>query len=91
MSNTFEVNRIINDKVTSGTSYYLIEWKDTTTVNILSYQCYKKEMKRVIKINNKYIIKWKNSWLKFDNIKESCDELLGAYLLLKLYNYSTQN
>ncbi len=87
MSNTFEVKRIINDKVRNGVSYYLVQWNNTTTINISTYKCHKKDMKRIIRVNNKFIIEWKNTWMKFEDIREGCDEILGAYLLLKLHNF----
>ena len=89
MDTTFEVNKIVGDKLYRGESYYCVEWKNTKTNNIGLYSYYKNEIERVIKINKKtYIIEWKTTWMKFEELKDGCDEILGAYLLLKLYNYS---
>ena len=84
----FEVEKILDDKVDAGTSHYLVRWKRTATKNIQHYLTrYRPEIKHVIKINDSYILVWKDSWMPANALQETCDELLGAYLLLKLYNY----
>ncbi len=88
MSSTFEAIGIVDDKCNNGKSYYLVEWKNTITNNPQAYQSYKNDIKRVRKGKNKYIIKWKKTWMEFHELKSGCDEILGAYLLLKLYNFS---
>ncbi|MCP4140260.1 MAG: hypothetical protein GY755_08225 [Chloroflexi bacterium] len=84
------MNKIIDDTVTNGKSYYLIQWKDTITTNIETYKCYKNDIKKITKLRKKFIIEWKNTWMKFENIKDTCDEILGAYLLLKLHHFGTK-
>ena len=88
ITSEFEANKILNDKIYNGESYYLVEWKNTITDCLELYKNWKNDIKNIIKINNnKFIIIWKNSWISYNNLKDGCDEILGAYLLLKLYNY----
>lgn len=82
----FEAEKIINDRIEGGESYYLVCWKNTYTNNINLYVSYKNEIKKLIKYKNEYCIIWKSTWLPVRNL-QNCDEILGAYLLLKLYNY----
>ena len=83
----FEANKIINDKIYNGQSYYLVEWKNTITDSLELYKDWKNDIKNIVKTkNNKFIIIWKESWILYKNLNK-CDEILGAYLLLKLYNY----
>ena len=88
MSTIFEANKIVEDKMYRGQTYYCVEWKNTVTNNVDVYKCFKKDMKNVIKMNQKYIIEWENTWVKYEELKEGCDEILNAYLLLKLYNFN---
>lgn len=92
MSNIFEVNKILDDKIENGTSFYLIEWKDTKTKDILLYSQYEDEIKKArFGHDHIFTIQWKLAWMCVDEVKDSCDELLGAYLLLKLRNYQALN
>ena len=89
-SNTFEVQGILNDQVTTkGESLFLVSWKDTTTTKPLLYATFTKEMKSIFKKGKTFVIVWKDTWMTFDELKDTSDEILGAYLLLKLYNYKS--
>ncbi len=90
MADTFEVNNIIRDRIHNGISYYLVEWKNTITTDISAFKTYKNDIKKVTKFKNYVVIEWKNTWMEFDQLKYSCDEILGAYLLIKLYKFSTK-
>ena len=83
----FEAHKIIDDKIYCGESYYKVEWKNTITDCIELYKPWKNEIKLIEKKNNKFIIYWKETWMHINSLKEGCDEILGAYLLLKLKNY----
>ena len=87
MSDVFEVNRIIDDKVHEGQSYYLVEWTKTTADSLSLYKRYKNDVKRITRIDDKFIVEWNPSWLPAQQVIDGCDEILGAYLLLKLKNY----
>ena len=84
----FEVNAIIDDKICDGETYYCVSWKNSTTKDLNCFGAYKKDMKNVVKIKGIYIIYWEETWMSYEELKDTCDEILGAYLLLKLYNYS---
>ena len=86
----FEVEQILDDKVDDGESYYLVRWKATTTKNLQKYlDMYGAEVSNTFKINDLHIIDWKDSWMPATAL-ENCDEKLGAYLLLKLYNFNVK-
>ena len=84
---TFEVNRILEDDVRKGQSIFLISWKDTKTTQPLLYDAFTKDMKSIFKKEKTFTIVWKPTWMTFAELKDGCDEILGAYLLLKLYNW----
>ena len=55
MSTIFEANKILDDKLDKGQTYYCVEWKNTTTNNVGAYKYFQNDMKNIIKINQKYI------------------------------------
>ena len=82
----FEVQQILADKVDGHNTYYLIRWKVTVTRDIQPFlERYQAEIKNSFDKNGVHIITWKDSWMPAAALKDTCDELMGAYLLLKLY------
>ena len=82
----FEVQQILADKIGDENTYYLIRWKVTVTSNIQPFlERHKAEFKNSVCLNGVHRITWKDSWMPAAALKDTCDELLGAYLLLKLY------
>ena len=82
----FEVQQILSDKIEGGSAQYLIRWKATVTSNIQPFlERYQAEIKRAVGKNGMHKIIWKDSWMPAAALQETCDELVGAYLLLKLY------
>ena len=86
-STTFEVQGILDDDVRKGQSLFLVSWKNTRTRTPLVYEPHKKEMRSIFKKGNVFIIVWKDTWMTFDELKDGSDEILGAYMLMKLYNF----
>ena len=84
---TFEVEGILEDDVHKDQSVFLVSWKDTKTTQPLLYETFTKDMKSIFKKGKKFTIVWKPTWLTFDELKDGSDEILGAYLLLKLHNW----
>ena len=88
ISNEFETEKIICDKLHNGKRYYLVQWKNTTTSCLDSYKYWKNDVKKVIKKNDEqYVIVWKNTWMLFEDLIVGSDEILGAYLLLNLRKF----
>ena len=87
MADIFEVRTIIAEKIIDGNSYFRVVWKHTITKNLTAYKKYKEEVQELTKMQDEYVICWKDSWMSFEQLHEDCDEILGAYLLLKLRNY----
>ena len=85
---SFEVEGILRDEVREGQAMFLVSWKRTRTTEPLHFESYTEEMKFLFKDGETFIVVWKPSWLTFDDLKDSADEILGAYLLLKLYNFN---
>ena len=92
-SNAFEVERILSDKISNGKSretLYLVQWKITKTKDMRPYLSqYREEIRNVWAVGSELSIVWHDSWLPASALQDSCDEILGAYLLLKLYNHPT--
>lgn len=89
-SHVFEVHQILSDKIEWGNAYYLIRWKVTVTRNIQPFiERYQAEIKNTLVMNGDGVHKiiWKDSWMPATALKDTCDELMCAYLLLKLYKY----
>ena len=85
----FEVQQILSDKVDGDNTYYLIRWKVTVTRNIQPFlERYQAEIKNTFHMNGEHKIIWKDSWMPARSLKDTCDELMAAYLLLKLYKCS---
>ena len=87
ISDIFEVEEILDDDVRKGQSLFLVSWKDTKTSKPLLYETYKKEMKSLYKKGKTFVIVWKDTWMTFDELKDGSDEILGAYILMKLHNF----
>ena len=84
----FEVKQILADKIDEDNTYYLIRWKVTVTRNIEPFlERYQAEIKNTFCTSGVYRITWKDSWMHAAALKDTCDELMCAYLLLKLYKY----
>ena len=84
----FEVQQIKCDKKCGEESYYLVSWKATvTSKSNINYfiERYKAEIKNLFVCNGAHKIIWKDTWVSESDLKDTCDEILGAYLLLKLY------
>ena len=80
-------NEAIRDWGTNvDNTYYLIRWQVTVTSNIQPFlERHQAEIKSIVFTKAMHRITWKDSWLPASALKDTCDELLGAYLLLKLY------
>ena len=87
VSNIFEVQEILDDDVRKGQALFLVSWKNTETSKPLLYQSYTDEMRSIFKKGKVFIIVWKDTWMTFDELKDGSDEILGAYILLKLHNF----
>lgn len=82
----FEVEQILADKIDEEKTYYLIRWKVTVTRNIQPFlERYQAEINNTCCTSGVHRITWKDSWMPAAALKDTCDELVGAYLLLKLY------
>ena len=85
-SQAFAVHQILSDKIEWGNTYYLIRWEVTVTRNIQPFlERYQAEIKNVLVMNGVHKIVWKDTWMPATALKDTCDELMGAYLLLKMY------
>ena len=83
----FEVQRILSDKVEGGQAYYLVRWKATVTSNVRPFvERYHAEIRNMFCQDGVFKIVWKDSWLPATALQHTCDELLAAYLVLKLYH-----
>ena len=82
----FEVERIISDKLSNGETLYLVRWSNTVTTELRPFlKKYRKEINNVFDVGAQLTIVWHDSWLPVHALQESCDEILAAYLLLKLF------
>ena len=82
----FEAQQILADKIHEGHIYYLIRWKVTVTSNIQPFLEHRQaEIKNKFCKNGVHRITWKDSWMPVTALQDMCDELVGAYLRLKLY------
>ena len=82
----FEVQQILADKIDEDNTYYLIRWKETVTSTIQPFlERYQAEIKNTLCTSGVHRIIWRDSWMPAAALRNTCDELLGAYLLLKLY------
>ena len=86
----FEVESIVDDKLSDGVILYRVKWADTVTTELQPFlDKYENEIKNVTAQGSKLRILWKDSWLSADKLIVTCDEYFGAYLLMKLYNASS--
>ena len=87
----FEVDRVLEDKRSNGETEYLVSWKNTVAKGKEDLRFFLKnygqEVRNVWAVGNAFTIVWHNSWLPACDVQETCDEILGAYLLLKLVNH----
>ena len=82
----FEAQQILADKIHEGHIYYLIRWKVTVTSTIQPFlELRQAEIKNRFCKNGVHRITWKDSWMPVTALQDTCDELLSAYLHLKLY------
>ena len=88
VQDVFEVERIIEDKLCGGETLYLVHWRNTVTRELGPFlKRYGKEIKNVWAVACQLSIVWHDSWLSAHALQDSCDEILAAYLLLKLSNH----
>ena len=86
VQDVFEVERIIADKRFGGETLYLVRWRNTVTTDLrLFLEQYRGEIKNVFAVDRRLSIVWHDTWLPEHALQESCDEILAAYLLLKLF------
>ena len=68
----------------------MIRWKDTIADSAENIQHllerHQDEIKHAFYKNGVHRIIWKDTWMPETSLKDTCDELLGAYLLIKMYN-----
>ena len=87
-TDTFEVERILDDKVSGGKTQYLVRWSNTLTTDFRPFlKRYGKAIRNVTAVDSKLSIAWHDSWVPARELKNGCDEILAAYLLLKLYHH----
>ena len=85
VQDVFDVDCIIADKFSAGEAFYLVRWKNTITTELQPFLTqYKEEIKNVFAGGSRLFIVWHDSWLPGQALEESCDEVLAAYLVLKL-------
>ena len=90
----FIVHGILDDKFEDGVSKFLVQFKKTRTRNFYFYvsnwsHAIKSRMPEGPGLGpfSPYIIEWKMKWMTWSELMKHNEDLLAAYLLLKLKNY----
>ena len=82
-SNEFEIEKIISHTTTKNGIKYLVKWKDSYYKTIDDILPYKTDIKNMVynKQNKLYLVRWKNTFMSFEELRKNCDIILGAYIL----------